>query len=57
MKRMFKNYTEGVEIEIVDRLVSVHSALASNDVEHKIASNRTSTTTSLDNHSIQTSTI
>ena len=48
MKRMFKNYTEGVEIEIVDRLVSVHSALASNDVEHKIASNRTSTTTSLD---------
>ena len=49
MKRMFKNYTEGVEIEIVDRLVSVHSALASNDVEHKVSANRTSTTTTLDN--------
>jgi len=48
MKRMFKNYTESVEIGIVDRLVSVHSALASNDVEHKVSSKRTSTTTTLD---------
>jgi PKHD-type hydroxylase len=48
MKRMFYNYTEGVEIEIVDSLVSVYSALTSNDVEHKVASIRTSTTTFLD---------
>ena len=48
MKRMFYNYTEGVEIEIVDRLVDIYNSLASNDVEHKVSSIRTSTTTWID---------
>ena len=48
MERMFYNYTEGVDLKLVDKLVTVYNSLASNDIEHKVPSIRTSTTTLLD---------
>ena len=49
MERMYCNYTEGVELKVIDKLTNVYNSLASNDIEHKIPSIRTSSSTTLNN--------